>query len=65
MNQPLRKANVIDFSRYRARQRPPDLPLFARPLRREPAVITPFRRLTPREVAHRTRMLAHLRAVEG
>jgi hypothetical protein len=56
---------VIDFARYRARHRQPELPLFARPLRPQPAVVTPFRRLTPREVAHRTRMLAHLRAVDG
>ena len=65
MNHATQEARVIDFARYRARHRQPELPLFARPLRAQPAVVTPFRRLTPREVAHRTRMLAHLRAVDG
>jgi hypothetical protein len=64
--QSARRADVIDLARYRAsraRQEDPDqaeLPLFARPLRGAPATVTPFRRLTERDVAHRARMLAHL-----
>jgi hypothetical protein len=59
------RATVVDFARYRAAHRQAELPLFARPLRSLPATVTPFRRLSAREVAHRARMLAHLRAVEG
>ena len=56
--------NVIDFVRYRASRNHEDLPLFARPLSSGPAKVTPFGRLSDRDVAHRARMLAHLQAVQ-
>ena len=54
-------SNVVDLARYRAERAQAELPLFARPVQQvELATITPFRRLSAREVSHRARMLAHL-----
>ena len=64
-----RITNVVDLLRYRnARVRKP-LPLFDAPPPGPPSdvprivTISPFRVLSAREVSHRARMLAHLRAV--
>lgn len=55
------RENVVDLARYRAERAQPELPLFTRPSQAlPPATITPFRRLSERQVAHRARMLAHL-----
>ena len=56
---------VVDLLRYRSARQTHPLPLFdGPPLTDVPrlATIAPFRVLSARDVAHRARMLAHLRA---
>jgi hypothetical protein len=60
MDSPGTRDNVVDLARFRARKARPPLPLFDGVPTRRLAEVAPFRRLSEREVAHRTRMLAHL-----
>lgn len=63
-----RETNVVDLLRYRTARQTHPLPLFdGPPLTDVPRLvpISPFRVLSARDVAHRARMLAHLRAVPG
>ena len=63
-----RDTKVVDLLRFRNARRRNPLPLFdappLAPLTDAPRLVTiaPFRVLSAREVSHRARMLAHLRA---
>jgi hypothetical protein len=63
MQTPRPTSNVIQLADYLSRQARQELPLFARPLRREAVDVTPLRPLSTRQVEHRARMLEHLRTV--
>ena len=63
-----RDTKVVDLLRFRNARRRNPLPLFDAPLLADaPRLVTiaPFRVLSAREVSHRARMLAHLKAVPG
>jgi hypothetical protein len=57
-----RDTKVVDLLRFRNARVGKPLPLFDAPAERVPVAIAPFRVLSARELSHRTRMLAHLRA---
>ena len=65
MDRATARDNVIDFVRYRTEKARIDLPLFARPLGTPAPPLAPVRPLSGREVAHRARMLTHLRLAGG
>lgn len=58
-----RDTKVVDLMRFRTARLNNPLPLFDALVEPRPVTIVPFRVLSAREVSHRTRMLAHLRAV--
>ena len=53
-------SKVVDLNEYKAARDARQLELVEAPPDAGPAVIEPERELTPREVAHRARMLSHL-----